>query len=266
MNKRIGLPLLTLLGGVAGFALRKWQLATAFDEETGLIIGGTGSIALLILLTIGVGVALAVLSPNRLMRGKSGYYEAFCAKDCIVYSMGSMIAIVATLVAALLLVHQSMNTEPLLLTHMILGVASLVTVPFLFLVRRLTMGYAKAKGYVGALLAPAFMACLWLVVSYQNQAANPVVLDYIFGLLAIICLLLGLYQMAGFSFEKPKVWGMCVCSLFGFYLTLVTMADAHDLWEYFLLGAVALHLMVHTIALLDNVHTVRDGTRTKQEN
>lgn len=265
MNKRIGLPALALLGGILGFGIRKWQLATAFEVDTGLPVGGSMATILLILLTIGMVVIFGILSPNRMARGKTTYYDAFCAKGCPVYAVGSLVAVIGVFVAGGLLLYQGIQSDPLLLTQLILGVACLVSAVSMFLVRRVTKGYTKPTRYLGALLIPAFMACLWLVISYQSQAANPVVLDYIFGLLAIICLLLGLYEMAGFSFEKPKVWGMCVCSLLGFYLTLVTLADVHVLWEQLLLIAVAIYLLVHTIALMSNVHTVRGGSRTKQE-
>ena len=40
MKKEILLPALAAAGGAAGFALRRWELATAFEPDTGLPIAG----------------------------------------------------------------------------------------------------------------------------------------------------------------------------------------------------------------------------------
>ena len=40
MRKEILLPAVAAAGGVVGFAFRRWELATAFEADTGLPIDG----------------------------------------------------------------------------------------------------------------------------------------------------------------------------------------------------------------------------------
>ena len=40
MRNKFALPLTVLLGGAAGFLLRRWELASAFEADTGLPVSG----------------------------------------------------------------------------------------------------------------------------------------------------------------------------------------------------------------------------------
>ncbi len=98
------------------------------------------------------------------------------------------------------------------------------------------------------------MACMWLVVAYQARAADPVILDYVYELFAIIASLLGLYFTAGFSFERPKVRRASFFSLLGVYFSIVTLADSHDLASMLLYGFAILYLILTSaLTLLCNV-------------
>lgn len=75
MRKDVFLPLLALMGGGAGFVLRSWQLAEAYDEKTCLFRAGVpASIALVVLL-----MAMAVLFLVLLRGGvlPTDYAQAF---------------------------------------------------------------------------------------------------------------------------------------------------------------------------------------------
>ena len=50
----------------------------------------------------------------------------------------------------------------------------------------------------------AYLCCVWLIAAYQNRAADPVIQDYIYELLAVICVLLSVYYLSSFAFETPK--------------------------------------------------------------
>ena len=70
---------------------------------------------------------------------------------------------------------------------------------------------------------------MWLIAAYQVRAGDPVRLDYVYELFAIIASLLGLYFHASFSFEQGPALLACLFSLLGVYFSLVTLADGHDL-------------------------------------
>ena len=52
MLRVILLPVLAVVGGVGGFFLRRWELATAFEAETGLAIPGAPATVALIVLSV----------------------------------------------------------------------------------------------------------------------------------------------------------------------------------------------------------------------
>ena len=112
-------------------------------------------------------------------------------------------------------------------------------------------GEGKGK-FSFPLLAPAYMGCIWLIAAYQVRAGDPVRQDYIYELFAIISSLLGLYFMAGFSFERAKVFRSSLFSLLGVYFSLVTLADGHELYVVLLYGFCILSLTANVTALLAN--------------
>ena len=61
MRKEIVLPVVAAAMGAAGFALRKWELASAFEADTGLPISGAPATGALIVLSIAAAVILFFL-------------------------------------------------------------------------------------------------------------------------------------------------------------------------------------------------------------
>ena len=51
MRKNIILPALAVAGGAAGFLLRRWQLASAYQPDTGLFVHGAPATGALLGLT-----------------------------------------------------------------------------------------------------------------------------------------------------------------------------------------------------------------------
>ena len=73
------------------------------------------------------------------------------------------------------------------------------------------------------------------------------------GLSCVVAVLLALYFIAGFSFERPKVRRTTFFSLMGVYFSIVTLADVHDLAFTLLYAFAFLYLLANTIVLLTNV-------------
>lgn len=61
MRKETLLPAVAMTGGGAGFVLRRWELATAFETDTGLSIPGASATLALIALPVAMMAALALL-------------------------------------------------------------------------------------------------------------------------------------------------------------------------------------------------------------
>ena len=270
MRKEILLPGLAVAGGGLGFAVRRWELATAFEPlEAGFRLHIPGSPATYALICLSAVMLLAFLL---LSRGKhrpfaGGYGAAFAAKGNTVYITAAVLSAFLLLASAALnflglpaayqtarAMASSTHINPFfsVLPRALLGIMSAAAFfCVLFTARGNYRGTGKGK-YSGPLLAPAYACCIWLIAAYQVRAGDPVTLDYIYELLAIIASLLAFYFIAGFSFEKAKTTRACLFSGLGVYFSLVTLADGHALYLTALYVFTALYLTVSLVVLLSN--------------
>lgn len=253
MRKEVLLPAAAVVLGAGGFALRKWELATAFEPDTGLVIPGTPSTIALIVLSV-VAALLALF----LVRGKhypfpGGYDEAFSAS-------GDTLTVTALVLAAFLMVgsglwdlylHFVAREVVYTIPRLAQAVLSMVSAGAVF--------YLAAKRYRGqsvgkypmGVLAPGYTFCVWLAAAYQSRAADPVVQDYIYELLAIICALLATYYVASFAFsKKKKVTSTLFFAFMAVYFTLTTLADSHDGPTMLLYGGALLYALATSYCLL----------------
>ena len=269
MRKEIVLPSLAVGGGIVGLLLRRWELATAFEADTGLVTPNMPSTWALIIWSALLAAAFILLCRGKHRSFAGGYDAAFAAKGNTVYITAMVLAAFLLLASAVLnymgipaayaeavAAARAGNAQgtPLfnVLPRAILG--ALAAVSFFCVLstgRNNYRGEGKGK-FSLSLLAPAYMGCIWLIAAYQVRAGDPVRQDYIYELFAIISSLLGLYFMAGFSFERAKVFRSYLFSLLGVYFSLVTLADGHELYVVLLYGFCILSLTANVTALLAN--------------
>ena len=76
MRKNIILPALAVAGGAAGFLLRRWQLASAYQPDTGLFVHGAPATGALLGLTALLMVVFLVLVCKR-REGLDDFLPAF---------------------------------------------------------------------------------------------------------------------------------------------------------------------------------------------
>ena len=269
MRKEIVLPSLAVGGGIVGLLLRRWELATAFEADTGLVTPNMPSTWALIIWSVLLAAAFILLCRGKHRSFAGGYDAAFAAKGNTVYITAMVLAAFLLLASAVLnymgipaayaeavAAARAGNAQgtPLfnVLPRAILG--ALAAVSFFCVLstgRNNYRGEGKGK-FSFPLLAPAYMGCIWLIAAYQVRAGDPVRQDYIYELFAIIASLLGLYFTAGFSFERAKVFRSSLFSLLGVYFSLVTLADGHELYITLLYGFCILSLTANVTALLAN--------------
>ena len=252
MGKKILLPAIAVAGGGAGFALRRWELATAFEPDTGLPIAGSPATTALIALSVLVAAVLLALSLLGKYPRFEGYGQAFRARGNTLYAMAGVLSAFLLIGAGGLMAYDFVQGTNQLYTRLIVaamavasGACVLVTVQGNF------KGTGQGK-YSVPLLIPAFAFCVWLIAAYQVRAGDPVQLDYVYELFAIIASLLGLYCTASFSFERGRPFLTCLFSLLGAYFSLVTLADAHDLATILLYAFSIVYLLTGTVTLQYN--------------
>lgn len=265
MRKEIVLPAAAAAGGAAGFALRKWELAAAFEPGTGLPISGTPATAVLIVLSAAVAAVLLILCLSKPYAFSGGYDAAFASKGNTLYAAASVLSAFLLLIAALLMVWLFLRHENTMLTRLILALLCAVSFACILFTAKNNLRGASAGKYSLPLLMPAYMACMWLVVAYQARAADPVILDYVYELFAIMACLLGLYFTAGFSFERPKVRQASFFSLLGVYFSIVTLADAHDPALLVLYLFAIIYLFSNTVLMLYNVRVNPPAPNTDEK-
>lgn len=269
MRKEILLPALAVGGGAAGFFLRRWELNTAFEADTGLHIPGAPASVVLICILVALAVAFALLSLDRRRAAPGGYTGAFGAVGntvwAVVMTAGALLLLCGAVLdllglpevyAEAVIDAQVTHTNPFfaILARLLLGALALLSFPAVLLTVKRGYRGGDEERYSGALLFPAYTCCVWLIEAYQLRASDPVVLDYIYELLAIMAAMLALYFIAGFSFGKGKSVPASVFSALAVALSLTTMADDHPIYVRLLYGFVILYLTAHLAALHHNLH------------
>ena len=271
MRNKFALPLTVLLGGAAGFLLRRWELASAFEADTGLPVSGAPATLALIGLSAAVFLTLALLCRGTGRGFQGSYDDAFQARNDILY-LTSMVAAAFLLAGAgVLLLAQAVGVlsdalaasagVDLLLSDVLqiaLSVGRELLLAVLALasaVSLLRLGKNNYKGEgkgerSGCLLVPAYTACVWLITSYLDHSGDPIVLDYVYQLFAAVASVLGCYFLAGSGFKRPKGFPAALFSLTAMYFCLVTLADRHTLPELLLYAGYFLYFAASALALL----------------
>lgn len=269
MRKEIVLPVTAIVGGASGFFLRRWELSSAFEPGTGLPIPGMPATWALIALSAAMALLLALLCRGAGKGFEGGYDEAFQARGNTPYIMGMAAAAFLMAIAGVLLLLQAPGLYRSA-TGLARGLPMLSLMPKVLLaglclasgwsLLRLGRNNFKGEGggkYSSSLLIPAYAACMWLIVAYQAHSGDPIILDYVYQLFAIVAIVLGAYFMAGFGFERAKVFPSALFSLGAMYFILVTLADAHELTLTLLYAAYFLYFAASAAALLYNAAAPR---------
>ena len=261
MRRALILPVTAIAGGAAGFFLRRLELATAFEPDTGLPIPDMPVTWALIALSAAVAVLLLLLSLGAGRGMEGGYDQAFQARDNLPYMMGMTAAAFLTAGGGALLLLQlprryvetssASGLSLLSLAPMALLAALCLAAAgsMLLLGKNTYRGEGRGK-YSACLLLPAYACCLWLIVSYQEHSGDPVILDYVYQLFAVIAAVLACYFISGFGFQRSRPGLTLFFSGEAMYFTLVTLADTHEPAFLLLYGGYFFYFAASSVTLL----------------
>ena len=265
MRKELILPVTAIVGGAIGFFLRRLELATAFEPDTGLPIEGMPVTWALIALSAAVAVVLLLLCLGVGKGFEGGYDQAFRARDAAPYMMGMTAGAFLTAAAGVLLLlklprlyaEASLETSgfPMfsLVPMVLLAVLCLCSAwSMLMLGKNNYRGEEKGK-YSAWLLIPAYTCCMWLIVSYQEHSGDPIILDYVYQLFSVIAAVLGCYFLSGFGFGRSRPAAAAFFSAEAMYFALVTLADAHEPAFLLLYAGCFFYFAASAVALLYNL-------------
>ena len=255
--------LLALVGGAGGFLLRRWELATVFDSN-GLPALWSAPTLLLIALSVVIAAAL-ILLVRKSAYAPADYAEGFSAQNNWLYLMAMAFAACALLMAGILGLRSRVLFGPGQLLTSLTDLLCLLSF-FCVLSAALDNFRGSTQRFDLLLLAPGYTFCLWLVCSYQEQAADPVVLDYVYQMLAIICSLIGMYFSAGYSFGRPKFRRCTVFNLLGIFFTLVALAEPHSLADRLMFLFALLYQLANVTVLLYHTYCSHTPTQAVEKN
>lgn len=275
MRKEFLLPALALGGGLAGLALRLWELSSAFEADTGLPVSGAPATLVLAGFSAAVLLALVLLCRGTGQGFQGSYDEAFQAAGSTPYLTVMVAAAFLMAGSGVLLLAQAggvlseslaasagaglglSGLFQLLLSvgrELLLAILALASAASLFLLGKNNYKGEGKGERSGCLLTPAYTACVWLIVSYLDHSGDPIVLDYVYQLFAVVAAVLGSYFLAGFGYQRPKGFPAAFFSLAAMYFCLVTLADRHTPAElllyvgYFLYFAGSVHVLLAHLA------------------
>lgn len=202
-------------------ALRRWQLATAFEPGTGLATPGAQASVILVCILAMSGAWLILLAQGRTRHGLPARRW-----DCVFLGAGdpvfpglelaaALLALLAVPVLFLVGVDQFQlyqaareagvqpPTNNGMLTLATAATALLAAVGLFQTARDgLRPGRRGRGGFAAAL--PGVMGCVWLMESFRSHAANPVLWDYVPQLLAIVLGMAFYMDFAGMSAGLPR--------------------------------------------------------------
>ncbi len=254
MLKHIILPLLAVLGGGAGFFLRRWQLATAFEPDTGLPISGAPATPALLALTVGMALLFVVLLWGLKGRPAAQFDAAFAADSSVFYIMSMVMGAFLLLGGTAWYVMNAAAFDYALAMRFLLPVAGVLSAGSLLMFGKNNYRAEGHGQYSVPLLILSFSCCLWLILTYQQHSSNPVLMDYFFGTLSIVSILLALYFITASSFSsqvRPR--RIAFFSLWGVFLSLIDLADAPSPHVILFYLAAILFLLPTVSVLLRNV-------------
>lgn len=211
----------TLVLAVAAAAVRLWQKATAFEGKYSLPIpGATASVVLVCVLVMAAAI-LAMLAarqpvvtpPRAKVRGRRWDMSFFATGDKVFLALMCISAFTALASVPILFSHGRALWKAYQLAlamktwkggdNGVLGMATsvLALLAFFGLLQIGREGFRPGRRGKGGFWAalPACAGCGWLLGTYRNCAADPVLWDYVPLLLAVIAGMLMYIDWAGMS-------------------------------------------------------------------
>lgn len=260
MKNSIALPALAVAGGMAGFFLRRLQLASAYLPDQGLFLHGAPATYLL----LGLMALLALLFLLLVWRPREGlddFLPTFGSPSpgqMTVFAAAGLLMMAAGMIGLFsgLRNVQLWQLDPE--EYQLSALASRLLTAALCLPAGngvLLMGRMAYRGGLttgGCLLAPfpALAGLVWVFSAHLEHGTEPVLMKYGFSLFAALLLTLAHYYAAGFLYGKPRPRRTLFCALMGIVVGITALASWPDLFTAAATAAFSLSALGLAHALL----------------
>ena len=264
MRKDIFLPGVALAGGVLGFGLRRWQLASAYVADTQLFLHkAPATVALMAVLAVSL-VLLLLLNRSK-GRPVDDFLPAFRCHSpvfAVVIGLGALLLLCAggmSLVRGLetLALWRSQPDAVQLALPLVMLLCGGLSIPagLGLLVLQTDLRQDKPLGPSALLLpCPGFAGVFWVLIIHLTHGVDPLLMGYGILLLAAVFLSLAWYYAAAFFFDRCRPRRLVFCALAGTVFGLTALADSPALPDLLLTLGLMLPILALTSVLLRNLH------------
>ena len=262
MRKDILLPGAALAGGVLGFGLRRWQLASAYVPDTQLFIHrAPATLALLAVMALLLVLTLA------LVRGKgsgprdflpafrcpsSGFMAVMATAGFLLLGAGGLGLLKGFDTLSLWRNYPGTVQLALPLVMLLCGFLSLVSGLGLLMVGKSCYRDTLAPAACALASFPGLSAVAWMLVVHLSHGTDPVLMRYGFLLAASALLALAHYDAVSFLFDRCRPRRLVLCSVMGTVLGITALADRPALPHILLILGLSLSALALSAALLRN--------------
>lgn len=230
-----------------GFLARWAQNMSIFDENTGLAVSGAVTSWIVVLFSIGVTIGLGMLLLPTLSLGAGKNPAADIRSGSSVYRAVCTVSGAAICISGAIIFIQAVSVlyKVLATLAIICGISIAATGK---------AGQAHASDSLAAFFtaAPVLFCCFWLIVSYKEHAANPVVWQYAIEVLAIAMSCVALYFIAGFVFCRPRLFPTALTGCMGAYLCFMCLGDSRRIEYQLIFAALGAFFLITVYFLLAN--------------
>lgn len=269
-----GMSLFTIAAAAAGYLLRKKELATVFDAETGLAQRWAPISIGLALVSVVFALGLLLFAARMGAVRAGGEYKDAFSPNSVAVTLALMllgIGIAAASLYRIIYLFLLLPKDPLAYEAAglaeaalyIFGIASGIS--FAVLARGAFRGGTGSEMSLCSIVPVVFLAFL-LVLFYKERATDPVLLDYVYEFLAVCVSLLASYYAAGYAFGKPLPKRTAYFGYLAAYLWGVSLAGSHNIGDLIILICLMLTLFVNSHLLVGNtLPAAGEGTRAAKK-
>ncbi len=248
----VGLPACTIiLAAVAGY-IRKTEIDTVFDLVSGLTHSAPVTYILAALSVFSALVIFFFSLSFRSRKPEPGFENAFKIKTLLVPVISFLLFAMMILAAFLYYDYVKKNMDSIIADGILALFAALSGIAFLTISIN---SYRRKSGPELPLcwFVIVIFICYWLIMTYKQKAADPVLLDYVYDALALCSAALAAYYITGFCYNRGSLPKTLFFANMTVYLCIIafigTSPVAVKLFYVFTITV----MLINSLILLKNV-------------
>ena len=257
------MPIIIVIDGIAGYYIRNKERLNVFNADTGLPTPGASETITLLVLVAAVLIVTFIFALRTGLNytSQDGFDHAY-GVDILAYPVAFVI-VGAVWLFGTIKVFFDMNAEGALSggEYLYIALSALSAISIALFAIGIYQD-PRRRSLLMLSVIPALFMCLWLVLMYRQNAANPTLLEYSYKFLAATSAALGFYYTSGFVHSKPAPGKTIFFYLNSVFFCMITLADDHGTGVKLILVSIVIISMIHASMLTKNL--VKKELVTKQ--